>query len=161
MFHLPCRQHLNSFSMTSPSDDDGPLFGLIEEMMKQREKNRIDGKDPNDYAKFGPLSFDGMKLRAGLYWLVSTGRLLGFASDYYKNIDVIKAAFASETNKQNPKKEQPVLAKEYLVFYFTAVHAGVSMKFPVARYNVEKITPAFLLEVVPKVCHLKLLLIKS
>jgi hypothetical protein len=137
VFRLPSKRHLLSFRQSSLEDPDGMLDGVLRAM---REKGRAHGF--RDWQKRGALSFDGMKIREGLYWSINSGTIIGFAHDVFEHPDVIANEFSRQARSAERADSPPLpLAKDYLVFYFSSLDPQTSFRFPVARYCLSSITP--------------------
>lgn len=100
-------------------------------------------------SRTGGLSFDGMKLRSGVYWNADKQRIVGLAHNFYEHPDVMKLEFQRAAAESSGAVKSPELAKDYLVFYFSSFDPTVSCRFPVARYCLNGVTPAFLVSVIP------------
>lgn len=148
VFKIPSKRYLLSFRQSSLEDPDGMLEDVLRAM---RDKAKLRGY--RDWQLRGAVSFDGMKIREGLYWSINSGTIVGFAHDVFDHPDVIAAEFTRHARSAE-RAESPLvlpLAKEYLVFYFSSLDPQVSFRFPIARYCLSSIKPGFLIATIPAV----------
>jgi hypothetical protein len=148
VFKIPSKRYLLSFRQSSLEDPDGMLEDVLRAM---RDKAKLRGY--RGWQLRGAVSFDGMKIREGLYWSINSGTIIGFAHDVFDHPDVIAAEFTRHARSAE-RAESPLvlpLAKEYLVFYFSSLDPKVSFRFPVARYCLSSIKPGFLVANIPAV----------
>ena len=147
VFPLPSGQALSNYSVGSSTAADGFQHEAVGAM-----KRLADEQGHSDAQRRGALAFDSMKIAKGLCYSAHKQEVIGFGSDLYDRPDIIAGLFKAEAAAAAASGEGASvgssLATEYLVFYFTALDAGVSTKGIVARYSLSSITTQFLLGII-------------
>ena len=149
-FQLPTGRHLRSFSSSSSSDIDGIMVEALADLKTLADRLEL---NPSQRRMF--LAFDGCNLKSGVYFDANKNKIVGFASDFFDDVDIMEATrkYVRTAALENSSSKLDVLplASTYMVFYLSAVQPELRLSSPIARFCISNSKAGWLLNIIPHV----------